>query len=350
VTQSQPGRKIWPLLAVVVVGVVAIAGVVWSIHNPLPVHWDEAIDLNDVQIDTQRLQHGMLLRLAGRIFVKSLGRPPAYRILALPFLGLFGFHAVLARLTTILCFAASCGFVYAATRRLANRAASAFAALLFTLSPVVVSASVWYSTEGPLYLATAAMVYYLFVCWDEEPGRWYGSIGLGLAIGLGLLSKASFIAISVPLMAYAFFAGFRRSGLRGVISLIKAGAIAAAIAVPWWLMNLRASVDVAKQARGFVANSLGSPSLHTWIKWLETVVQSLLGYALAAVICLVVLAWIYSALARKNKGEGLGARQKNALWACLFAGVPILLIQLSGTNHLLRHISPALIPFAILIG
>jgi hypothetical protein len=68
--------------------------------------------------------------------------------------------------------------------------------LIFALSPVVVSASIWFSTEGPLYLATSAMLYYLFVTWTERSEKSRSWIGLELAIGLGLLSKASFVAIS----------------------------------------------------------------------------------------------------------------------------------------------------------
>jgi hypothetical protein len=42
--------------------------------------------------------------------------------------------------------------------------------------------------------------------------------------------------------------------------------------------------------------------------------------------------------------------QKAALVACGCAALPIVLAQLSGTNHLLRHISPAMIPLGICMG
>jgi hypothetical protein len=348
--ESAPAeRNLWPIAAVTAVLVIVVAGTVWSFHHPLPVHWDEALDVNDAQIDTQRLQHGMLLKLAGRLLIKSSGKPPAYRLIALPLLGALGFHITAARLVSLVCFALSALFLYLATRRITGRGASAFAVLIFALSPVVVSASIWFSTEGPLYLATSAMFYYLFVTWTDKSDESRSWIGLGLAIGLGMLSKASFVAIVIPLMAFSLFAAYRRQlGNRTLALQWKAGLLALAVAMPWWLLNIKPAIGVAKQARGFVANSLGPPSIVTWVRWLNTVCQGLLGYGLSILIFLVLVAWFYRAFVKED--TVLEPLQKTALWACACGAGPIVLIQLSGTNHLLRHVSPAMIPLAITVG
>ena len=81
--------------------------------------------------------------------------------------------------------------------------AGAFAVLVFALSPEVVSASMFFGTDAPLYLATSAMLYFLFVNWTDPPERSSTWIGLGLAIGLGFWSKASFFAIAPPVIAFA---------------------------------------------------------------------------------------------------------------------------------------------------
>ncbi len=234
----------------------------------------------------------MLLKLAGRLLIKSSGKPPAYRLIALPLLGALGFHITAARLVSLVCFALSALFLYLATRRITGRGASAFAVLIFALSPVVVSASIWFSTEGPLYLATSAMFYYLFVTWTDKSDESRSWIGLGLAIGLGMLSKASFVAIVIPLMAFSLFAAYRRQLGNPTLALQwKAGLLALVVARPWWLLNVKPAIGVAKEARGFVANSLGPPSLATWLRWLSTVGQGLLGYGLSILIMLVVIAW-----------------------------------------------------------
>jgi len=51
-----------------------------------------------------------------------------------------------------------------------------------------------------------------------------------------------------------------------------------------------------------------------------------------------------------GKGVNLRVAQRSALWVCASAGVPIVLAQLAGTNHLLRHITPSVIPLAIATG
>ena len=339
----------WRIFAAAAVTVIIVAAIRWSFDHPYGIQWDEAIYFNDVQIDLQRLQDGRLSTLGGRILIKSYGRPPAFRILALPFLALFGFHPTVARSVSLVCFALSSWFIYLATRRITNRAAGAFAVLVFALSPEVVSASIFFSTDAPLYLATAAMLYYMFGYWDDNtelPSNW---IGLGLAIGLGLLSKASFLAIVLPVLA--FWIVICHLDLRRAPPWawrFKVAALAGFVAGPWWLLNITPAMVIAQLGRGFVRNSLGPPSVATWLKWLNTVFQGLMGHGVSILIGLIVITWLIETILRKS--IALDLFQRLALGACACAGLPIVLAQLSGTNHLLRHISPALIPFAIAVG
>ena len=337
----------WPVFAAATMIIIIVSAICWSLHHPYGASWDEAQYLNEAQLDAQRLQHGMLLRLGGRILIKSWGRPPAYRILALPVLGLFGFHTVAVRLVSLACFALSALFVYLAARRVRSSAAGGFAALVFCLSPLVIAASLWFSTEGPLYLATSAMLYYVFRCWTNKSEQWTSWVGLGIAVGLGLLAKASFIAIVLPVMVLWLVVGYRGHLIPNLASQWKAGLLALMIAAPWWLLNIKAAIATTQQARGFAANSLGPPSPVTYLRWLSTVGQSLLGYGLSILIALVVLAALREVTKRKNFSDPL---QRLALGACACAGAPIVLAQLTGTNHLLRHISPAMIPLAIAVG
>jgi len=348
---GRPGSagRYWPVFAAVAVIVIMLAGIRWSLAHPYGVHWDEAQYFNDVQIDVQRLQAGRLLTLGGRLLMKSWGRPPAFRLLALPFLAVFGFHTATARLVSLACFGLSAWFIYLATRRIGSRAAAAFAVLVFALSPEVVSASIFFGTDTSVYLATSAMLYYLFVGWTDEsenPSSW---IGLGLAIGLGFLAKTSFVLIALPVLAFSLVVSrWRRLGVPGLAWRLKAGVLALLVAAPWWLLNIKSSLAYTQYARAFVRNSLGPPSPVTWMRWLNTVLQCLLGHGISILIGLVVIVWFRNAIIRRE--TVLDPLQKVALGACACAGVPILLAQLSGTNHLLRHVSPAVIPLAIVVG
>lgn len=342
-------RWYWFSFAAITVIVILIAAIFWSLAHPYGIHWDEAQYFNDAGLDVQRLLSGQLHKLGGRILLGSGGHPPAFRILALPFLALFGFHAMTARLVSLVCFGLSSWYTYLAASRIANRFAGAFAALIFALSPEVISASIFFSTDAPLYLATSAMLFYTFVCWrdgSEHPGNW---IGLGLAVGLGFLSKASFAAIAFPVLAFWFVVSrWGHFGIPPIASQRKAGALALLVAAPWWVLNVKSSFAYAEYARAFVRNSLGPPSFATWMRWFSTVLQGLLGHGISILIGLVLLAYFIKSILRKE--TILDPFQKVALDVCACAGVPIVLAQLSGTNHLLRHISAAIIPLAIAVG
>jgi hypothetical protein len=339
----------WTIFAAITFAAIAGATVWWSLQHPYGTSWDESQYLNEAQIDAQRLQHGMLLRLGGRILIMSLGRPPAYRIFALPILGPIGFHTAAVRLVSLACFALSSFLVYLTARRLGSSVGGGFATLVFCLSPIVIAACRWFSTEGPLYLATAATLYLIFEIWSNRPTHKKTWVGLGTAIGVGLLAKASFLAILLPVLVLWLIAERQKDlGIPKLVSQWKAGLLVCLIAGPWWIVNIRPAMSYAKFARGFIANSLGTPSLVTWMWWLGTVIQSLIGYGLSIVIALVVIAAFVQIAAKKKLV--LDSRQKLALWACACAAFPIMLVQLTGTNHLLRHISPAMIPLAIGVG
>lgn len=339
----------WTIFAAITFAAIAGATIWWSLQHPYGTSWDESQYLNEAQIDAQRLQHGMLLRLGGRILIMSLGRPPAYRIFALPIMGLIGFHTAAVRLVSLVCFAMSSLLIFRTTRRLGSSAGGGFAALLFCLSPIVIAACRWFSTEGPLYLATAAMLYCIIRIWSDNWKHWSSWVCFGTAIGIGMLAKASFLAILFPVLVLWLIAERRKDlGIPILVSQWKAGLVACLIAGPWWIINIKPAMSYTKFARGFVANSLGTPSLGTWMRWLGTVIQSLIGYGLSIVIALVVIATLVQVIAKKKLV--LDSRQKLALWACACAAFPIMLVQLTGTNHLLRHISPAMIPLAIGVG
>jgi hypothetical protein len=342
-------RSFWLYLAATVVTIILVVSILWARAHPFGVHWDEAEYLNQVGVDAQRLWAGKLLSLTGRILTKSFGRPPAYRILVLPFLAIFGFRVFVARLVSLGCFALSSWFVYWATRRVAGSAGGAFAVLVFALSPEVISASSFFGTDTSLYLATSATLYYVFTSWSsrsDQPKNW---IGLGLAVGLGFLAKTSFFVIALPVFGFWLIAGhYGWLEVPRMTTQKKAGGLALVIAAPWWILNLKTSIEYARYARGFVRNSLGTPSPGTWMRWLSTVIQGLLGHGLAVLILLVFVTYFVRVSTKKE--TSFDPLQRAVIIACVCAGLPIVLAQLSGTNHLLRHISPVMIPLAISVA
>ncbi len=341
-------RSFWPLIAAVPALVIIVAAIRWSLDHPYGLFWDESIYFNDAAGDVQRLRSWMLVKVAGRL-LKAWGRPPAYRLLALPFLALFGFHTVIARLVTLACYGLSSWTIYLATRRIGSRVAGVFAVLVFSLSTEVVVSSNYFGAEGPLLLATAGMMYFLVVYWSEKapyPGNW---IGLGLAVGLGFLSKTSFALIAIPVLAFFLIDAYRK-GLdrRDTAFLFKAGAVAGLVAGPWWLLNFRSALTYASYARNQYRSSLGPPSLSTWAQWLGSVYVGLLGPTVSILVVLVAVVSLQKVILGKK--AILDPVQRTALFGCAVAVFPLVAVDLFGTNHLLRYLVPTLIPLAIAIG
>jgi 4-amino-4-deoxy-L-arabinose transferase-like glycosyltransferase len=338
------------VFACLVVLAITIAAVRWILDHPYGIHWDEALYFDNVLRDIHNLYSGSLRQLGSILIGGDVRRPPANLLVALPFLIIFGFHTAVARFVTLACWGVSAWFIYLTTRRIASPAAGALAAVVFCLSPEVISASIFFSTEGPFFLATSIMLYFVSSYWTDgrEPSdsNW---IGLGFALGLGFLSKSSFALITVPaLLMTLFFARRRQPSVPATISFIKAGALGFIIAAPWWLKNLGPALTYAKFAREQPRNSLGALSLVTWGKWFCTVIVSLIGPGLSILIGLIIILMVRKILFKRE--VVLDPMHRTVLLTCLCAFLPLVALQLSGTNHLLRYLCPAVIPLAIAIG
>ena len=147
-----------------------------------------------------------------------------------------------------------------------------------------------------MFLATSAMLYFIFVYWTDEDSRSRTWIGFGLAIGLGLLSKTSFILIAFPLLAFVLIENFRKHlGIRGLAPIIKSGVLGFLIAAPWWIVHFRDAMWYAKFARGTTRNSLGQHSVGMFAEWIWAVFLALIGPCIGALIILLALAWIQKA-------------------------------------------------------
>jgi hypothetical protein len=75
---------------------------------------------------------------------------------------------------------------------------------------------------------------------------------------------------------------------------------------------------------------------------------SLIGPGLAILIGIAALVAVRKIFLKKE--IRLDPVHRAALWTCGFAVLPLVALQLSGTNHLLRYLCPAVIPLAITGG
>src|ERR1700722_10543816 len=96
--------RLWLLFAAVVIALISLAAFRWWLSQPYAIHSDESFYINEAQIDVHIL-HAVGLHQAARWILHTDGlRPPAYRLLVLPFLFLFGYHTLIVRLVTFACY------------------------------------------------------------------------------------------------------------------------------------------------------------------------------------------------------------------------------------------------------
>ena len=114
------------------------------------------------------------------------------------------------------------------------------------------------------------------------------------------------------------------------------------------VVNLRSALVYAQFSRGTVRNSLGSPSLLMLVRWIESVFEALLGHGVGISIGLLGIASFRKAILRNE--AILNPLQRSVVGVCACAGVPLVLAQLTSTNHLLRYLTPVIIPLAIAVG
>jgi len=340
-------RRFWQWFAALSFLFLLIAAGRWILDHHFGIHWDEAGYFNQAVTNIWRFHSGSVKKIGGVFLAGDSSRPPAYRLVVLPFIALFGFHIAVARFVSLALFTVSTWVLYLTTRRVGNSLAAAFAVLVFCLAPEVVSAAIYFSTEGTLFVAISAMLYFLSAYWGAGEQQSINWVGLAMAIGLGLLSKATFALIAFPILGYTLIASYRRHGTLNFVPWVKAGALAFLVAGPWWLINIRPALGYAKFALDQPRNSLGGGP-HAFERWLSTIVQGLLGHGLSILILLIAAFAFYKIVVRRE--VVFDPVQRTALIACTCGVVPIVLIQLAGTNDLLRYLTPAIIPFAIVVG
>src|SRR5688572_24760456 len=197
---SRPGKRlstiVLAIFAALAVVATLLAAALWAVDHPTAAHYDEAIYFRTLLEDEQRLDERGVRALAGGYLREDPFRPPGYRFFALPTVLLFGVDVVALRLTWIVWFAVVLALVFAAVRRLGGSTHSAaLAAMLVALSPQILSGTVYFGTEIPMYVVTALTLYFLARVTDEsEEGKIaiVTIIGLGVSFGLGALTKATY--------------------------------------------------------------------------------------------------------------------------------------------------------------
>lgn len=335
-------RRFRLIFTVLTVASVLAASTIWILDHPYGTGWDEAQYINCAHHDVAAVKEGDLL-VFGRW---ARDKPPAYRLFLLPITLTLGVTPATLRFVSLAFLLGTLLFVYLAAQQIADKTAGAFAVIVVGLCPTIIAASQRFGTEFPLYLAISAMLYFLFRQWNNSTESCYNWIGLGLAFGLGALSKTSFLAIAIPVFTASLLLSWRKAIAGPTLqSLMKAAGLGTLLALPWWWHNYRFALGYARRAGAFARHSLGPPGPVTWGQWLEMFANNGLGLGITILVAAVLLTICFRRISKKR--PQMNPRLVSSQWICWVGAVPLLLTHMLGINHNPRLLSPALIPLAI---
>jgi hypothetical protein len=335
------------VIAVLVFVAVLVAAGRWALREPLPTTPDEAHYLKYLLHDHDAYARGGLRKLAAAIIYDDRTRPPAYRLMVLPWVALLGPAFAHMRLLAMAWLCVAAALVAATVRRLTGSwPAGVLAAVAGCLATKVVLSTIHFGTEYATFVGTALVAFGLFRDWDRPTAdarslRWW-PLALGLAISA--LAKASFAPLAVgPLLivAAAWWAGWTR-GPRPSYLLAAAG-VALVLAGPWWAFNFGRALGFAKYSLQFQRRSFGAPGIGTSVAYLTSIARYEIGLPITLLIAAPLVAFTVLAVARRNRFGSTAAA------VVALAIPPLLLIglQMVSPNQDGRLVSNGFVPLAM---
>ena len=160
--------------------------------------------------------------------------PPLYPYFLAGVYTLFGRDPIAVALVQTALDAVTVALVYAIGRRVAGPLTGLLAAAFYGLYPYLLFQNLTINDTGVFTLLLALGIWLAYRARDTR--RWYWAAALGVAFGLGALTK-TWIVLVLPLLALWWW---RRDGLRAAAWLSLAAGLALLIALaPWTARNLR---------------------------------------------------------------------------------------------------------------
>jgi len=226
--RSDTARRDATILVCVALAVAA-ANVLWSAIDTRPPHWDMARHLWTSLEYRSLAESNQWLGLLRNWYYY----PPLVYWLTQPLYAALGTEVPVAILT-------NCGFlivlvlsVYGIGVELHDRRTGRMAAILALALPTIVSQFKEYQLDAPLTAMVALALFLLIRTREFSMGR--ASLAFGIAAGLGLLTKWTFVIVMAAPLTFAVLIALRERRFRPML-----GALAATLLVagPWYASNL----------------------------------------------------------------------------------------------------------------
>jgi 4-amino-4-deoxy-L-arabinose transferase-like glycosyltransferase len=306
----------------------------YGIIRQFPDDYDETYYINEVCTDRSIVMKQGLVGFARQlVFSEDKWRPPGYRLAGF-LVGLASEPSpAILRLLSLLSLALTALILFLSGKEISGKSAGLLWASGFAFSMGVFSTAWNFGTETTLYLALAGCLYGLARWFHKVRADAITIVVLALSTALGLLSKVSFFPVFVPLLGAAvLLAPETDRKYRSLLAVLGSVAAGALIAIPWWLINWQSALVYAYWSSHHYPS--GRP-------WLTEAATSLLGVPFT-VGFLIFLSW--TLLRANSLWKKLTGTTRNFVGVCLAGCLPLLILQTVSVNHLMRLLTPALLP------
>lgn len=242
---------------------IALINITWVCLNKSPPLWDQSLYLNSSEILFNTLQNKGLVDFYFAVQTTLGGiRAPLLNIAVFPFYFLFGVNnqsAIFFNISLLFVFST---YIYKLSSLLFNKKVGLYSVLISQTIPLIFNINRQFLTE---YLLTTLVIVFLFyLIQSKEFTQRNSNIKLGIALGIGLLSKIYFPVIIIGPLLYTLIKRLKNQkiNLKLLVNLIEFFVPALIIASGWYLSNLnnilKFGVDVAW---GQTANNFGESNI-----------------------------------------------------------------------------------------
>src|SRR5438093_4206652 len=226
--ESSSSARDWAIVAAVFAVLVGVAAV-WLAIDRRPPQWDHANHLERVVTCAEDLARGDVRGLLER----SSFYPPFVPCTAALAYRLWPTDEAAAQAVILLFLGLGMAATYLIGRRFSGGAGGVVAAMAFGTAPFVVYISVRFQLDLPLAAMVALAIEVLLRTKGFRRSGW--SLGAGIVIGLGLLTKPTFLVyVLVPIVLLAVQVADRRRLVNAAVT----ATIAVVLSLPWYGLRL----------------------------------------------------------------------------------------------------------------
>lgn len=348
---SSKSMSAWRLSVVALTAVLFALSVRWSYLDNSPPAWDQGLYLYQATKLHFVLLEGGVREFLTAVFNLDRGRVPLILILVQPAFYVFGPVLDAAVITLNLCWFLLAWAMFGIAREMAGPSeagkASFFALALFGLYPLTVMLTHNFLVELLLASLVCASIYSILMLEKRRSIGW--SVVSGLFIGMGLLTKVTFVVFVFPALLLTALAVWRSTSFRYSVRVVVPGVLAAlVIALPYYVYNFREILNLTV--------SLSSKELAALYGFGEVFDASTILNYWAAVfyspvfaVVFLVLAFAAVQLFRRGRPRFTAGKGYHLAVLGLWFVLPFFLATFGQIKDP-RYLFPALLPLFIVAG